>query len=220
MHEKIVVNLKKNSDKAKVGIQQMENMTKQYNELVADLEKKAQELNASADNKSMWGWIVIPLTLGIGTLFFWTSARSDRQSRDIKLASAVSSRENANVATNAAAMTKQALITAIENFIEGVEAYTKFLTMTKEELEKMKNYGGRGLEHHKEMYYNAMKKHAKVLSKNSVNFLMMTDMMRTDLNAIPEDQCNTNYVDMWFEQQMEGAHYLEKYKRCHYRPAR
>ena len=31
----------------------------------------------------------------------------------------------------------------------------------------------------------------------------MTDMMRTDLNAIPEQPNDKNYVDVWFEKQRE-----------------
>ena len=32
---------------------------------------------------------------------------------------------------------------------------------------------------------------------------MMTDMMRTDIAAIPENPNDKNYVDIWYEQQKE-----------------
>ena len=48
-----------------------------------------------------------------------------------------------------------------------------------------------------------MKERAQVLSNNSMKFLMMTDMMRTDLAAISSEPNDKNYVDIWFDKQKE-----------------
>ena len=48
-----------------------------------------------------------------------------------------------------------------------------------------------------------MKERAQVLSNNSMKFLMMTDMMRTDLATIPSEPNDKNYVDIWFDKQKE-----------------
>ena len=81
-----------------------------------------------------------------------------------------------------------------------METCAGFLMYTKENLEKMKNYGDKAT---KEIYFKAMKKRAHQLSSNSMRFLMMTDMMRTDINAIPEEPNDKNYVDLWFEEQTQ-----------------
>ena len=54
-----------------------------------------------------------------------------------------------------------------------------------------------------------MNKKAQQLSNNSMRFLMMTHMMRSDIDAIPEEASDKNYVDEWFEQQKE------KFRREH-----
>ena len=46
-----------------------------------------------------------------------------------------------------------------------------------------------------------MRKKAGALSTTSMTFLMVTDQMRTDLDAIPEDPSDKNYVDLWYEKQ-------------------
>ena len=113
---------------------------------------------------------------------------------------ALAKRENAEVAKRAALITSTCLIPAVKEFIEGIETCSAFLVNTKENLEKMKNYGDKGA---KEIYFKAMKKKAQQLSSNSMRILTMTDMMRTDLNAIPEQPNDKNYVDVWFEEQRE-----------------
>ena len=115
-------------------------------------------------------------------------------------ANAVAKRENAEVAHRAVQITSTFLIPAVKEFIEGMETCSAFLVYTKENLEKMKNYGDKGV---KEIYFKTMKKKAQQLSSNSMRFLMMTDMMRTDINAIPEEPSDKNYVDQWFEDQQQ-----------------
>jgi len=110
------------------------------------------------------------------------------------------------IANRAAHNTSTWLIPAVKEFIEGMKTCTAFLVFTKENLEKMKNYGDKGA---KKIYFNAMKKKAQQLSNNSMRFLMMTDMMRSDLNAIPEEPSDKNYVDEWFEEQKQ------KFRREH-----
>ena len=51
MHNTIVEDLKRNEDKAKIGIQQMGDMAKRYEEMAARLKAKAAELENTADTK-------------------------------------------------------------------------------------------------------------------------------------------------------------------------
>ena len=62
----------------------------------------------------------------------------------------------------------------------------------------------------KEIYFKAIKKRAQLLSRLSMRFLTRTDMMRSDLNTIPEEVVDKNYVDVWFERQKQR--FLEENK--------
>lgn len=200
MHNTIVEDLKRNEDKAKIGIQQMGDMAKRYEEMAAGLKAKAAELENTADTKRTWGAITGWLTLGISSAILCSSAKNDVQQAQRKLAEALEKKENAKIATNAVNLTNNVLIPAVQDFINGMEACSSFLVNTKENLVKMKNYGEKGTQ---ERYYNVMKKNAQILSNNSMKFLMMTDMMRTDLGAIPSEPNDQNYVDIWFDKQKE-----------------
>jgi len=179
----------------------MGDMAKRYEEMAAGLKAKAAELENTADTKRTWGAITgWRLTLGISTAILFSSAQGDVQQAQSKLAEALAKTENAKIAENAVILTNNVLIPAVKEFIAGMEACTSFLVNTKENLEKMKNYGEKGTQ---ERYYKVMKKKAQVLSNNSMKFLMMTDMMRTDLGAIPSEPNDQNYVDIWFDKQKE-----------------
>ena len=200
MHVTIVQDLKKNEDKAKVGIQQLGKMAQQYEDMAAGLKVKAKELETTADAKRFWGAITAVITVGISTAILESSAKGNMEQAQEKLAEAFARTENASIAQNAVAITNNVLIPAVQEFVSGMDACSSFLVNTKENLEKMRNSGEKGA---KERYYKAMKKRAQVLSTNSMKFLMMTDMMRTDIAAIPAELNDKNYVDVWFEQQKE-----------------
>ena len=55
-----------------------------------------------------------------------------------------------------------------------------------------------------------IKKQSKEINNNCLKFLSVTDMMRTDLQAIPSLVSDKNYVDTWLEQQ------LEEFKKQHH----
>ena len=206
MHLTISEQLKRNEDKAEVGIQMMDKMASDYQKMSEELERSARTCKGSAEVKKFWGNLTGPLTFGISNLVLHSYAQQDEQEASKKMANAVAKRENAEIARRAAQITSTFLIPAVKEFIEGMETCSAFLVYTKENLEKMKNYGDKGA---KKIYFNAMKKKAKQLSNNSMRFLMMTDMMRSDINAIPEEPSDKNYVDEWFEEQKQ------KFRREH-----
>lgn len=200
LHLAIIEDLKKNEDKAVIGIEKLGEMSKQYAEKAAELNKKARELRDTADTKETWGLWTGFFTLGITTAILCSSADGDLNQAKQKGAEAIARNENAQIAQRAMAIAKNTLIPAVKEFVVGMEACCGFLVFTKETLVKMHSHGEKNP---RKIYYNAMKKRAQILSNNSMTFLQMTDMMRTDINAIPNDANDKNYVDMWFNQETE-----------------
>lgn len=198
MHLSIIEDLKVNEDKAQIGIVMMERMAKQYQEMCANLNEEAKVLGDTATTKKIWGAVTGAFTLGISTAILAASASNDVEKANQKFAEALARKENADIAQRAVGITVNCLIPAVQDFIVGMEACSSFLVNNKENLEKMRNYGVKGA---KEMYYKGMKKRAQGLSNNSMRFLQMTDMMRTDIAAIPAETGDKNYVDVWFDQQ-------------------
>ena len=203
----IVEDLKRNEDKAEVGIKMMEKMALEYKEMSKELEKRAQECKESADDKRFWGNVTGVLTLGISTAVLHAQAHGDDCDAKEKIASALTKRENAELALRAADVTRVSIIPAVKDFIEGVEVCSAFLVCSRENLRKMRNNSEKGS---KEIYFKAIKKRAQLLSRLSMRFLTRTDMMRSDLNAIPEEVVDKNYVDVWFERQKQR--FLEENK--------
>lgn len=200
MHLTIIEDLKKNEDKAQVGLKMMGKMADEYQKKAAELERKAKEFSDSADAKKWWGNVTGIFTAGITTIVLHSVAQTDVQKAKENAVSSLAKQENADLAHRVANITSSMLIPAVKEFVEGMETCSSFLVNTKENLEKMKNYGEKGK---KEMYFKGMKKKAQLLSSSSMRFLMMTDMMRTDIAAIPENPNDKNYVDIWYEQQKE-----------------
>lgn len=199
MHKTMIVDLKKNEDKAIVGIEMLEQMKIQYDRESVDLKRKATEKKDSAASKQFWGQV---FTLGI----YQYGGNTDYIESNQATACATAKKENAKIAEQAVGLTSAYLIPAVKEFITGLEVCSMFLSSTKERLSKLKNHASKGA---KKPYYIMMKKQSTELNENCMKFLSFTDMLRTDLEAIPHDISDKNYVDTWLE------HQLEEFKKQH-----
>ena len=125
MHNTIIVDLKKNEDKATVGVLEIKKLTLKFEEDEKKLRKEAAALSDSADWKRNVGlWTAVP-TLGLGTFIAgWMAANDEINSKEI-LATAVAKQENTTIAKKAVALTSGTLIPAIQNFIGGLEILTE-----------------------------------------------------------------------------------------------
>eukprot|EP00092_Neocalanus_flemingeri_P004017 GFUD01004324.1.p1 GENE.GFUD01004324.1~~GFUD01004324.1.p1 ORF type:complete len:328 (+),score=100.53 GFUD01004324.1:343-1326(+) len=206
MHNTMISNLKKNEDKARVGIELLEKMALQYQVDSLELQNKAMEKTSTAESARFWGLVLSPL-LGISLAVGNSIANRAEISAKESTALATAKRENSDIAQEAVALTSTYLIPAVQDFISGLEVCSMFLNVTKERLSKMNNQGSKGA---KKPYYLMMKKQSAEINMNCMKFLSVTDMMRTDLEAIPSDVSDKNYVDSWLEQQ------LEEFKKQHH----
>eukprot|EP00092_Neocalanus_flemingeri_P050756 GFUD01058778.1.p1 GENE.GFUD01058778.1~~GFUD01058778.1.p1 ORF type:complete len:364 (+),score=114.15 GFUD01058778.1:72-1163(+) len=200
MHNTMITNLKANEDKAKVGIEMLEKMSLQYERDSQDLKSKALERTDSAETTRTWGNIFAPLTMGISKAVCDSIARQGDIVAKESTALATAKKENADIAQEAVALTSTYLIPAVKDFVAGLEVCSMFLNVTKERLTKMKNKGSKGT---KKPYYLMMKKQSTEINRNCMKFLSITDMMRTDLQSIPSNVSDKNYVDTWLDQQLE-----------------
>ena len=102
LHLSISEDLKRNEDKAEIGIQMMDKMALEYREKSEELTREAQKYRESAELKQLWGNLTALFTLGISTIVLHSFAEHDKQESNEKTALAVAERENAEVSLRAA----------------------------------------------------------------------------------------------------------------------
>ncbi|XP_063710646.1 uncharacterized protein LOC134839133 [Symsagittifera roscoffensis] len=200
MHNEIIIGMKKNEDKAVVGIEKLEEMKNQYARQRQDLIKEARESKEKAQSTRFWGAVFGGVTLGISAAICEGVASGHDLESDRKTAEAVAKLQNAEIASKAVMLTSTELIPAIGNFIKSLEVCVSFINLSKTKVEKMISAGNHGA---KQKYYKMMKNRAKEISELCEMFVSVTDRMRNNLAAIPENPDDKNYVDQWLERQLE-----------------
>ena len=206
LHNSIIIDLKRNEDKAAVGQQKMALMASDYKKMAEDLEQEAKGCKDRAEAKEFWGQATAAFTAGISTMILNAFAQKDEEDAARKASEAAAKSKNAEIAIRAVSITNNVVIPAIKDFLDGIHACSGFLIRTRESLEEMKNYGEHGP---KKVYYQAMRNRAAELKETCLMFQMMTNEMSTGIDAIPEPS-DKNYVDVWFEKQQ--AEFRENHK--------
>ena len=202
LHENLIVELKKNEDDAVVGIKELDKLKRVYED------DKKRLLDAATDNLKTKEWydklalILIVPTAGIGTWVCSVKSAREQQEMDKNLLKATASGKNGEITEEAVNLTENCLIPAIGNFLNGLNACSKFLTATREELSEMGAKGRKGQEDKKKRYFKLMKKHADELDSNCMFFLTSSSQIRTNLKAIPAEPSDKNYVDKWLSNQL------------------
>jgi len=200
MHINIIVEMKKNSDAALVGVKQLENLQRDYEQQKQKLLNEADQRAKAARTSRTVGAIFGVFTLGIGAAVGEAVAVGQDREASAKLAQSVAKAENANIAGQAARLTTGILIPAIKSFVNGLDVCLVFINRTRVKVEKMIDIGEKGP---KQMHYKRMKGRAVEIGETCEYFLSVTDQMRTNLQAIPEKSDDKNYVDKWLEAQMQ-----------------
>ena len=194
MHDKLVVELKKNEDDAKVGITELSKLKEMYKD---EKEKLTSAASEHSKNKEWWDgqwwW-----TLGFNFLV----AKSEEQRMQESLLKATASQRNGEINQEAVNLTEDCLIPAIGEFLKGLRACGAFLTSTREQLEQLGQKGKQGQESAKMRYFKVMKKQAEELDSNCLTFITSSSEIRTNLKAIPSEPCDRNYVDKWLADQL------------------
>jgi len=183
--------LKKRQDDATTLMSEMTDLSAEY-------EKKAQELQESAESKNAWAirLLFVPLVNVIATPLLKVSARRD-------LVTSVGKKKEAEIQIAAAGVVKNTLVKALSNFLEGLDAFARFFAVIHEELETFRNRGenAKDAEQHKLLHFNKMSKKASKIMGRCEIFFAVLPSIRSDLDAIPSEGTDQNYVDRWMKEQ-------------------
>ena len=196
MHEKLMVELKKNEDDAAVGIEELDKLRNIYEE---EKDKLLDAADQHKSNKEWWDkfWF-IP--------FYSSNKRKGEEGKmNRNIAKATAKGRNGEITQEASNMTRKCLIPAIGTFLAGLGACSAFLTSTREQLLELSEKGQAGQEAkigRKKRYFSIMKKHAAELDSNCLLFITSSSQIITDLKAIPSEPCDQNYVDMWLSDKL------------------
>lgn len=189
MHEDILVPLKKRTDEAKI-------MVTEFRDLKEEYERQKQQLEGSASNKRWWSRFLvwIPIVNRIVPPLLQDSAGSD-------LAKAVAKGQQAQIQEAASIAVGQALIPALEAFIDGIRKAAGFFSVMEQELRKFECIAERVKDDPRKLYYKVMNKEAKDMKSICQVFYAALPDVKTDFLAIPTAGTDRNYVDRWLEKQ-------------------
>lgn len=189
MHEDILVPLKKRTDEAKI-------MVTEFRDLKEEYERQKQQLESSASNKRWWSRFLvwIPIVNLIVPPLLQDSAGSD-------LAKAVAKGQQAQIQEAASIAVGQALIPALEAFIDGIRKAAGFFSVMEQELRKFECKAERVKDDPRKLYYKVMNKEAKDMKSICQVFYAVLPDVKTDFLAIPTAGTDRNYVDRWLEKQ-------------------
>ena len=189
MHEDILVPLKKRKDQALLLVTKFKDLQEEY-------EKKKRELEQGAENKRKWavGLFFVPYVGPIAGALLGASADSD-------MAKAVAKGQQAKIQETASMAVSEALIPALENFINGIKKAAAFFSVTEQELMKFENRASNAVDDPKELHYKMMKKAATGMKSTCQIFYAVLPDVRTDFLAIPTEGTDQNYVDKWLAKQ-------------------
>ena len=189
IHEDILVPLKKRQDEAKI-------ILREFKDLQQEFERQKKELEESAFTKRGWAiaFASVPYVNAIASPLLAASAHSN-------MAEAIAKGAESEIQGAAALTVSEALMPALQRFIDGLHKAAGFFSIMESELKKFDGKAGKSLESPKKLYYVMMKKEAKEMKSMCQAFYAVLPEVRTDFQAIPAEGTDRNYVDRWLEQQ-------------------
>jgi hypothetical protein len=176
MHESLMTSLKQRQDEATVSIAKIEELTRQLEGKVAELQRQARDKERKASNWNLFGSILAPFTFGASLAVGAVLASELEDEARSALAQMVSEQENARVATKAALMTKNVLIPVVGQFLDGLSVCQAFFAQTRFRLMKMSNSAQTAVDKQEagnniKMYYMMMKKNAVEINASCDHFV-------------------------------------------------
>jgi len=191
MHEDILAPLKKRKDDAVIMVTEFKVLREEY-------ERQKSEMEAKASDKRAWAWFLffIPGVNIIATPLLACSALSD-------MAEAVSKGKQADIQGAASITVSQALIPALEAFIDGIRKAAGFFSVMEQELKTFESKANNFRLDPKKLHYKVMKKEAKDMKSTCEMFYAVLPDVRTDFSAIPTEGTDRNYVDRWLAKQKQ-----------------
>ena len=189
MHEDILVPLKKRQDKALDLVKKFQSLKKEY-------EEKKRELEEGAQRTRNWAIVLsyVPHVGHIAKALMDISASFDMEN-------AVAKGRKARIEETASLAVSEALIPALGNFIKGISTAAGFFSVMEQELENFQNTPTKTDHDPKKLHYDVMRSKAKGMKSTCESFYAVLPVVKTDLQAIPTEETDKNYVDQWLEEQ-------------------
>ena len=193
MHEDIITNLKKRQDDAKILIDEVEYLSGEYEREAEELMEIAHILGALAI-----GLAAVPYVNIIATPMFGAAAQYER-------VEAVRKQKESKFQIATTEVVKQNMVPALSNFVSGLQDIAGFFSALHQELKAIHSKGekARDVEEPKRIHYITMKGKANRIMSGCNGFFAVLPSIRTDLEAIPVEGTDQNYVDRWMEKQKE-----------------
>ena len=194
IHEEIITELKKRQDKASVLMGEMEALSKRY-------ERLAKEFQDRADKKFAWATALLffPVVNVIATPLLRYSANNDQ-------VASIEKAFQADIQIAAAAIVRDTLVPAISRFLNGLQAIAGFFEVTGGDLISIQSMGekAKDAQEAKLLHYKSMRNCSSKIVDGCKNFLELLPAIRSDLDAIPTNSGDDNYVDRWLERQAKA----------------
>lgn len=184
MHEDILVPLKKRQDEAKVILREFKDLQQEY-------EKKKEELEERAQTKRGWAmaFAFVPYVNAIAIPLLAASAYSD-------MAEAIAKGAESEIQGAAALTVSEALLPALQRFIDGLHKAAGFFSIMESELKIFHGKASKSLESPKKLYYVTMKNEAKEMKSMCQAFYAVLPAVRTDFAAIPTEGTRLNRPEL------------------------
>jgi len=115
----------------------------------------------------------------------------------------VAAEKEANIQADAAVIVKDRSMLALSKFVDGIKDIACFFAVVYQEIMSFQNKEdtSKNAQELKRMHYNTMKGKASQVMGACIRFFAELPSIRSDLDSIPTEGTNQNYVDRWKENQ-------------------
>ena len=193
-YEKFMVPLKKREDEAKMIITEFKSLQSEY-------EKMTNEFADKAETKCKWafGLAFIPGVNLIASSLLRLYANEDT-------AKEIAKRAESKTHGAASLTVAKILIPALSNFIDGLTKATGFFEVMEKELESFQKKAEESKvsdkESLKKIHYKMLSAKTKKINLFCHTFYAALPAVRTDFEAIPDEDTEQNYIDKWLEEKL------------------
>ena len=187
-----------------------EELRKTYETLMVPLKKRQDEAKSEYDTKEFedkaktkYNWaLALAFIPGVNLI----ACSLLKLSADEDTAIAITKTAESKTHEAAAITVAETLIPALSSLIEGLAKATGFFQIMEIELksfqQKAEDSTGPIEESREEIHYKMMSKKAKKINPSCYTFLAAIPAVRTDFEAIPDEDTDQNYIDKWLEEKL------------------
>jgi len=193
IHEEITDKLKKRESDA---IQLINELT----ELSVNYERKTEQ---PEESRTIF-YFLSPIRNVLAYLFATIMNFASRNNVHATLVEDVAAEKEANIQADAAVIVKDRSMLALSKFVDGIKDIACFFAVVYQEMMSFQNKAqdtSRNAQELKRMHYNSMKGKAGLVMGACNRFFAELPSIRSDLDSIPTEGTDQNYVDRWKENQ-------------------